>query len=171
MRRFGSLVAALALTVLLVGSANAAPRSFFNGDFDTMVDGQVGGHITAKLWSTKPNFAGPAGTYSSAAPGWGMSNAQVGTAWFSRHPDWGYDEVWFKAVEIGYGGGGADPGYAMFVGHFVDMLDPNETDWVEFYGQPLLAEPTPWGGPMSLGDPYYFRFDVGEGAFTLHVAG
>lgn len=168
MRRLGSLAAAVALTVLMVGSASAAPRSTFNGDFDTMVDGQVVGHITARLWSTQPGFYGPAGTYSATAPGFGMSNAQVGTAWFFGHPDEGYTEVWFKALEIGYPGGGTDPGFAMFVGHFVNMLDPTATDFVEFWGQPIDGEPNATD-TASFGGRYYFRFDVGEGAFALHV--
>lgn len=169
MRRLGSLAAALALTVLMVGSVAAAPRSTFIGDFDTTVDGQVVGHVTAALWSNTA-FSGPVGTYSSSVPGWGISHAQVGTTWFFRHPESGLDEVWFKALEIGYPGGGADPGFGMFVGHFVNMLDPKATDYVEFWGQPILSEPTPWAGYASFGDPYYFRFDVGKGVFALHVA-
>lgn len=99
-----------------------------------------------------------------------MSQAQVGETALYHSPELGFDNVWFKALEIGYAGGGVFPTYGMFVGHFVDMLDPTETDFVEFWSQPLLNEPTPLGGPMALGDPYYFRFDVGEGAFALHVA-
>jgi hypothetical protein len=167
MRRLAASLAAAALTLAMASSAIAAPRSTFNGDFDILVDGNVVGHITAKLWST--DFGGPAGIYSSAATGLGVSQAQVGETAFYHGDD--FDNVWFKALEIGYPGDGAFPGYVMFVGHFVDVLDPNETDYVEFWGQPLVGEPTPLGGPLSLGDPYTFRFDVGEGAFALHVAG
>lgn len=167
MRRFGSLLAALALTVLLVGTASAAPRSTFNGDFDVLVDGAVVGHVTAKLWNT--DFGSPAGTFSFQAPDGSVSHAQVGETAFYHAPELGFDNVWFKALEIGYPTDGSLPGYTIFVGRFVDMLDPAETDYVEFWGQPLVGEPVPWGG-LSLGNAYHGRFDVGEGAFALHVA-
>lgn len=168
MRRFGALFASVALVAVMAGSAAAGPTSHFNGDFDVLVDGNLVGHIKAKLTST--DFAGPAGSFAFYAPDGSHGVSQVGETSFIDSPELGLDQVWFKAFEIGYSTDGSLPAYNLFVGHFVDMLDPTETDYVEFYGQHLVGEPVPWGG-LSLGGQYHSRFDVGEGTFVLVVRG
>lgn len=163
MRRLGAIAAALALTVVMASSVSAAPRSMFSGDFDVLVDGTVVGHITAKIRST--DFTSPAGTYEFRGPD-GVGKAPIGEASFGHVPDQGYDQVWFKGLEIGYTTSGALPGYNVFVGHFVDMLDPAETDYVEFWGQHIEGTGPV---PFTLSDVYHGRFDVGEGTFELLV--
>lgn len=163
MRRIGSLVAAAALTLLMASSVNAAPRSMFTGDFDVLVDGEVVGHITARIHST--DFTSSAGTYEFQGFD-GVGKAPVGEASFSHQQ--GYDEVWFKGLEIGYSSDGSLPGYNVFVGHFVDVLDPAETDYVQFWGQHILGTGPV---PFTLSEVYQGTFQVGEGAFELHVRG
>jgi hypothetical protein len=168
MRRIGALLASLALVAVTAGSVAAAPHSQFNGDFDVLVDGSLVGHIKAQLMST--DFTGPAGSYSFSAPDGSHGVGQVGETSFIHSPELGFDQVWFKAFEIGYSTDGSLPGYNLFVGHFVNMLDPAATDFVEFWGQHLEGEPVPWGS-LALGGQYYGRFDVGGGAFVLLIRG
>lgn len=166
MRRLLALIAAVGLLASFSSSSIAAtpsvPSTGFVGDFDVKVDGVVIGHINAVLLSV-PGKDKPAGTYRFRAVDGGMGSGQVGETSFTRTAT--QKEVWFKAFEIWYPGAG----FNLFVGHFVDVLDPAATDYVEFWGQNLEKEPTPWLGPMELGGTYYGRFDVGRGTFTLRV--
>ena len=166
MRRLLALLAAAGLVASFASSSVAAtpsvPTTGFAGDFDVKVDGVVIGHINAVLVNV-PNQDRIAGSYRFKGVDGGLGVAQVGETSFYRSAT--QKDVWFKALEIGYPG----PKYGMFVGHFVDVLDPAATDYVEFWSQSLEKEPTPWGGPTELGGTFQGRFDVGRGIFTLRV--
>jgi hypothetical protein len=164
MRRLGSLIAAIALTVLLAGSVSASPRSTFTGSFDVLYQGNVVGHITASIWST--DLTSPAGFYSFRTPDGTYSTAQIGEAAFYR--DGPHKQVWFQGMEIFYLGG-THNSYNVFVGHFVD--DGPGTRYVEFFGQNIQGE----GAENFYLDPgtgtsYHGLFDVGPGTFSLRVA-
>lgn len=165
MRRLVALVAAVVLASSLASSSIASsppmPSTGFVGDFEVLADGVEVGRITAVLLSV-PDQDKIAGTYRFRAADGGTGSGQVGETAFYRTPT--QKEVWFKSFEIWY------PGtlYRVFVGHFVDVLEPGATDYVEFWGQNLTYDPTPGG---TLGSQYYVRFDVGQGTFTLRVPG
>lgn len=164
MRRIGSLVAALALTVLLVGSVDAAPRSSFMGSFDVLDgEGAVVGHITASFWAT--DLKSPAGSFSFRQPDGIYSTAQIGEASFISGD---YKEVWFQGMEIFYLGG-THNAYNVFVGHFVDK-GPGDR-YVEFFGQSILGEgASNFYLSPGTGSNYYGRMDVGPGTFFLRVS-
>jgi hypothetical protein len=160
MRRVGAIAAAAALTVVMASSVSAAPRSMFVGDFDVLVDGAVVGHITAKIRSV--DYAASAGTYRFEGMG-GFGEAPIGQADFYSNDE--ESGVWFKGLEIGHSTDGSMPGYNVFVGHFVDLVDPEATDYVEFFGQHIQGDGPTW----TLSDLYQAGMDVGEGTFELHV--
>jgi hypothetical protein len=163
MRRLLALLAAAGLVATVASSSVAAtpsmPTTGFVGDFDVKVDGVVIGHINAVLASV-PNQDRIAGSYRFKGVDGGLGVAQVGETAFYRSAT--AKEVWFKALEIGYPG----PGYGIFVGHFIDVLDPAATDYVEFWSQKITYDPDPGG---ALGGTFQGRFDVGRGTFTLRV--
>ncbi len=166
MRRLIATLSALALVGSLAGSAVATPTmprsSSFVGSFDTMVNGQLVGHIKAVLWpTTESKPAG--GTYSTSGP-LGSSVAiptEVGFHHFAT-----YNEVWFNGLEVG-------TGYtkAAFTGHFVDNFDPSKPDTVEFWVQPMAPVGAPGGFAFTnaSGNPNHYSFTVGKGTFVLVV--
>jgi hypothetical protein len=162
MRRIGAVLAAGILTISLGGAvAGATSRSSFNGDFDVWADGTLAGHITAQ---TSGLAAGP-GTYKFISYlGFNNGSAIIGEATFTAYPDEGYNEVQFTALEVGY----PAPGYGMFTGRFVDMLDPAETDFVQFWSAEINADPATGG---TVDPTFQGTFEVGEGAFVLRVRG
>jgi hypothetical protein len=160
MRRLAAVAAAMALTVLLVGSASAAPKSTFVGSFDALYEGTVVGHITATIWST--DLTSPAGVYSFRNPDGSYSTAQIGEAAFYSEP---YKNVWFQAMEIAFIGG-THNAYGVFVGHFVDN-GPGDR-YVEFWTRGITGDQG--ADSFVLQPTQYFRFDVGDGTFSLRVA-
>ncbi len=163
MRRLLALIAAVGLVASFASSSIAStpsvPTTGFVGDFDVKVDGVKVGHISAVLLSV-PDQDKLAGTYKFRGVNGVTGSALVGETDFYRDPI--KKEVWFKALEIGYPG----PGYGIFVGHFVDLLAPGATDYVEFWSQGLTYEPNDGG---AFGSPWYGRWDVGSGTFALRV--
>lgn len=163
MRRVAAVLFAGILTLSLGGAvAGATSRSSFNGDFDVSMGGVLVGHITAQ---TSGLAAGP-GTYTFRGADGTNGSAVIGEASFIANAELGYNEVWFKALEVGY----PTAGYGIFIGHFVDRLDLAETDYVEFWSAPIDWDFTTYpdtGG--TIGVAWHGTMDVGAGAFVLKV--
>jgi len=164
MQRIGAVLAAGMLTISLASAvAGASSRSSFNGDFDVWMGGTLVGHITAQ---TSGLAAGP-GSYGFRSPNGGNNgSAVIGDAMFYARD--GFNEVWFKALEVGY----PTSSYGIFIGHFVDRLGPTETDYVEFWSAPISWDFTTYpdtGG--TIGAAWHGTMDVGAGAFVLKVRG
>jgi hypothetical protein len=163
MRRIGAFLVAVLLTLSL-GSVvlGASSRSSLNGDFDALMDGAVVGHITIQ---TSGLLGGP-GTYTFKGVSGQNGSAVIGEAAFYRND--GYNEVWFKALEVGY----PTAGYGIFIAHAVDMLDPAATDYIEFWSAPIIWDFTQYPGTGgTIGTAWQGMMDVGTGAFVLKVRG
>jgi hypothetical protein len=163
MRRIGAFVAA-ALLALSLGSAvvGASSRSSLNADFEAWMDGVVVGHITIR---TAGLLGGP-GTYTFEGTSGQHGSAVIGDAQFYRRD--GFNEVWFKALEVGY----PTEAYGIFIARAVDMLDPSATDTIEFWSAPIDWSFTVFpdtGG--TIGSAWHGTMDVGAGAFVLKVRG
>jgi hypothetical protein len=162
-RRIGAFLAAVLLTLSLSSAVvGASSRSSFNGDFDVLMGGTVVGHITVQ---TSGLFGGP-GTYAFKGVSGQNGSGVIGEAAF-YHND-GYNEVWFKTLEVGY----PTAGYGIFIAHAVDMLDPTATDYIQFWSAPIDWSFTTYpdtGG--TIGPAWQGTMDVGTGAFVLKVRG
>jgi len=172
MRRLMAILSALALVAVLAGSTVAvAPpvgATGFAGSFAVLVKGQKMGHVSALL-GVPIGKTSVAGQYSfMAADGSSGDQAVLSAAMYYRTAS--KTEVWFNGFSVGWP---ADPvkgpGYAMWIGHFVDVLDPAAVDYFEVSWQGLDID---WAGyPVSaiqLGNQWsVFRFDVGKGTFVL----
>jgi hypothetical protein len=163
MRRLGAALGAIVL-MLSLGSAavDATSRSSLNGNFDALVDGVVVGHITVQT----SGLAGGPGTWAFTSPSGSGGSGVIGEADFYRQD--GYNEVWFKALEVGY----PNPAYGIFIAHVVDYLDRAATDTIEFWSAPIDWDFTTYpdtGG--TIGPAWNGIMDVGHGAFVLKVRG
>jgi hypothetical protein len=175
MRRLMAILSALALVAVLAGStvAKAPPvgATGFAGSFDVVINGQKLGHVSALL-RVPVGKTSVAGHYSfMAADGSSGDQAVLSAPMYYRGTD--RNEVWFKGFSVGWPADPATgPGYAMWIGHFVDVLDPAGVDYFEVSGQALDIDFVDGGYPVSVittGGQFTNRFDVGRGTFVLRV--
>jgi hypothetical protein len=177
MRRLLALVSAVVLVASLAGSAAATPAqprdSSFVGNFE-MINPDDG---TAVGWATVEIRVA---TEKNLVPGFYDFHGAKGFPIREGRAVLGHTGFWFdfghaadsnvaytEGVECLYTDPGAKDCHA-FTGMFVDVLDPAESDWVEFQTQdPFNAshdpnDPTTWDK---------FQFLVGKGAFVLNCIG
>ena len=175
MRRFLALFSGVVLIAALAGPTVAvtppAGTTSFVGNCDTLVGANKVGRISAQLWVPTGNTS-VAGSYSWVnADGASGDQAVLSAAKYYRSDT--QTEVWFKGFSVGWPADPEDgPGYAMWIGHFVDVLDPTAVDYFEVSGQGLDIDFAPY--PQALielpGHQWPLsRFDVGKGSFVLRV--